>query len=221
MESPYREGVSFLCLDTETNMTWSKLWCTYAGFIDEPICYYGNSGKQHNLLAETIGRADFVVGHNLIGFDWDVLRRLTGITIPKERCLDTLVLSRLYDPAIPDGHSLKAWGKRLGIEKMDFDVEDFDGGFTPEMGEYCERDVGVLHKLLPHLLDALKRSKFSEESIILEHETAHIIAQQTRKGFNFNAEAATDLWVDLSRKMKHIADTLQERYPPKIGRAHV
>lgn len=210
MESLYSGGLSLLCLDTETDLSHQKMWCVFAAEGDnEPTRWQPKS------LQQAVDESDYVVGHNLIGFDRGVLER-EGVHIPEEKCLDTLVLSRLYDPAITGGHSLKAWGARLKFEKKDFIGEDFENGYTPEMGKYCAQDVRVLQKLIKFLLEALDRSKFSEDSIWLEHAVSHICQRQEQRGFNFDEEAATDLWVELSRKMRHLSEHLQERYPPIV-----
>jgi DNA polymerase-1 len=49
----------------------------------------------------------------------------------------------LFNP-IREGHSLKAWGDRLGFPKGD--VETFEV-YTPDMLEYCKQDVNITHKL--------------------------------------------------------------------------
>ena len=56
----------------------------------------------------------FYVGHNIIKFDGPVLKRLCGINLSCANCIDTLILSTLYSPSISGGHSLDAWGARLG-----------------------------------------------------------------------------------------------------------
>ena len=58
---------------------------------------------------------------------------------------DTLVASRLLNPSLEGGHSLAAWGQRLGFPKGDF--SDWDGGFSTEMETYCIQDTLVTQKL--------------------------------------------------------------------------
>lgn len=66
-------------------------------------------------IQEYINGYSTVVGHNIIGFDSPVMNDLLGITLPN--VVDTLVLSRLYNPQMEGGHSLRAWGERLGFRK--------------------------------------------------------------------------------------------------------
>ena len=60
------------------------------------------------------------IGHNLLSFDVPCLNRLWDAQIDLLTCVDTLVLSYLYNPALQGGHSLEAWGERLRFPKGDF-----------------------------------------------------------------------------------------------------
>jgi hypothetical protein len=55
-------------------------------------------------------------------------------------------MSRLLNPILENGHSLRSWGKRLGNYKDDF--KDFDGGLTEEMVSYCKQDVSVTEDII-------------------------------------------------------------------------
>ena len=61
---------------------------------------------------------DIFIAHNGIDFDFPVLEKLWNIKIKNK--VDTLVLSRLFNPDRSGGHSLGAWGERLGYGKIDF-----------------------------------------------------------------------------------------------------
>jgi hypothetical protein len=82
-----------------------------------------------------------MVGHNIIGFDGPILSKVWGVKIPISKVRDTLVMSRLLNPQLEGGHSLRAWGERIGEYKDDF--TDFDGGLSDEMVTYCKQDVTV------------------------------------------------------------------------------
>ena len=60
-------------------------------------------------LCEALRGSVSVVGHNLIGYDLPVLKRLWNVSVASERIVDTLVLSRLFDPSKSGGHSLRNW----------------------------------------------------------------------------------------------------------------
>ena len=139
-------------------------------------------------------------------------------------CVDTLVMSRLLNPNREGGHSLAAFGSRLGLEKIEF--TDFDSGWSEEMQAYCIRDVDLLEKVYYQLLEEKKHYDFSDQSIELEHKVAAIIAKQERNGFKFNLPEAMVLLASLKDKMGAIEASLQgiftpiitERYSEKTGK---
>ena len=165
-------------------------------------------------LAPLVKEYDQIIGHNIIGFDAPVLKKLWNIGIPKSKAVDTLVLSRLLSPQLEGGHSLKAWGLRLRNQKIDF--EDYDGGLTDEMVEYCKQDVSLTGEVYTYLVGELSKWKNSEQSILLEHEIAVICSGQERNGFKLDIPSATLLRANLSDKMDHIATDLQSTFPPIV-----
>jgi DNA polymerase I-like protein with 3'-5' exonuclease and polymerase domains len=170
-------------------------------------------------LQDFLNNCDSIVAHNGIFFDFPVLKKVWGITVKKSQVVDTLVLSRLYNPSLEDGHSLAAWGNRLGFAKGDF--TDFDGGLTDEMITYCKQDTLVTKELYKHLTKEMEND-FSKESITLEHEVAIIIAEQERNGFKLNEAAALQLLSVLKTKLDVIQVEMATIFPPKVttGRTH-
>ena len=197
-------------LDIETNLAHDKIWCVVTKKGGDMKVWLTPEGLQSYLKGHD------VCAHNLIGFDAPVLRKVWNVTIPVDKALDTLVMSRLLNPQMDGGHSLKAWGKRLGFDKMDFDVEDFDGGLTDEMQEYCIRDVEVLEMLEQYLTQQFKEWTNSEQSIALEHKVAMYMAQQERNGFMLDQRLTTELLTEMRQRMMDITLNLQEVFPPLI-----
>ena len=195
-------------LDIETNLAHDKIWCVVTKDEDGLMVWTEDSGLDEYLKDKQ------VCAHNLIGFDAKVLREVWGISIPLNKAVDTLVMSRLYDPNVEGGHSLKAWGKRLGFDKMDFDVEDFDGGLTEEMLDYCTRDVEVLERLHKHLVHEMGEGW--EQSLALEHEVAMHMARQERTGFKLDVEKASKLLAELRNRMVDIEMQMQRIFPPIV-----
>jgi len=159
---------------------------------------------------------DQIIGHNLIGFDAPVLRTVWNIGIKKSSAVDTLILSRLLNPQLEGGHSLKAWGRRLSNNKIDFDFEDFDNGLTQEMQDYCIQDVKLTRDLYLHLMGELDQWSDATQSILLEHDIAVLCRQQERNGFKLNVPAAISLRNELTDQMDYIEANVQSVFPPIV-----
>ena len=171
---------------------------------------------------DNLEKAELLVGHNIIEFDIPFIQRLEPSFSPKGLVRDTLVWARLVWPDVKskdfdrDGfpskligsHSLKAWGTRLGIHKGDFDGPWDE--LTDEMLAYAKQDTEVTFTLYK----ALKDEKFDKRSISLEHSVHKICMRQSQRGFRFDEDAAWVLLDTLSKKRQHIADRLQEDFPP-------
>ena len=175
---------------------------------DKQITYF----KEDELdkFSSYIGRYDEFVGHNIIGFDAPVIKKIIGIDLhEKGKVIDTLVLSRLFDPVREGGHSLKSFGERLKFGKLDF--KDFSE-YSDEMLEYCIRDVELTERVLGYLIKY--NPDFSREAIRLEHDIARIITQQENNGFLFDVTKADLLLGKLREKINEIEQRVRERFIP-------
>lgn len=96
---------------------------------------------------------DWYVGHNIIKFDNDVLRKFTSVRLTQDNTIDTLVISRLMNTRRTGGHSLDKWGETLGHSKDNF--SDFSR-YSKELEDRCIQDTlinkEVLKKFENHLL---------------------------------------------------------------------
>ena len=175
---------------------------------DKQITYF----KEDELdkFSSYIGRYDEFVGHNIIGFDAPVIKKIIGVDLhEKGKVIDTLVLSRLFDPVREGGHSLKSFGERLKFGKLDF--KDFSE-YSDEMLEYCIRDVELTERVLGYLIK--HNPDFSREAIRLEHDIARIITQQENNGFLFDVTKADLLLGKLREKINEIEQKVRERFIP-------
>lgn len=201
-----------IVLDIETNLAHDTIWMAATHDIDtgdNEVC------TDADALTRILATADVIVGHNLIGFDIPVLRRVWGISVERHKVVDTLVLSRLYNPSLEGGHSLKAWGVRMGDEQKG-DFTDFDGGLTQEMIDYCIQDTIVNAQLYTHLLDTLKQMGFSDYSIELEHIVAWETKTQEENGFYFDFDMACNISEEHRERMLDIEQQMQEVFPPIV-----
>ena len=200
-----------IVLDIETNSTHDKIWLAVTRDIETGAVV---SWKEANGLQKYLDNCDLIIMHNGICFDAPVLREIWKTSMKPSQVCDTLVLSRLLSPSLEGGHSLAAWGQRLGFPKDDF--SDWDGGLTPEMEKYCIQDTLVTEKLYKHLVSELKQQKFEQRSIDLEHKVQAIIAKQERNGFKLDERKATILLSELQSKLAAIEVKMQSIFPTKV-----
>ena len=157
-----------------------------------------------------------VVAHNGLSFDFPVLARLWGVRLKFDQMVDTLVLSMLDKPDREKGHSLKAWGIRLGEHKQEFD-EDF-GRYTPKMLEYCKQDVVVCSKIYRVLSDQMK--EFSEQSIRDEHRMRIVADRVSKNGFKLNLTKAIELYNKIQIEQDRISAECVAMFPPIVEERH-
>ena len=196
-------------LDIETNLKHDKIWMCVTREIGGDVQVW----KEANGLQKYLDSCDLIIMHNGICFDAPVLRRNWNITMKQNQMCDTLVLSRLLSPSLEGGHSLDAWGQRLGFAKGDF--KDFDSGYSAEMESYCIQDTLVTEKLYLHLTAELNTKKFEERSIKLEHNVQAIIAKQEENGFKLNEREAITFLTTLQSKLAVLETELQNIFPTK------
>ena len=202
--------ITKIVLDIETNSTHDKIWmCVTRNIETDGVIVW----KQANGLQKYLDSCDLIIMHNGIAFDLPVLEKNWNVTMKLNQVYDTLVASRLLNPSLEGGHSLAAWGERLGFPKGDFN--DWDGGFTPEMEAYCIQDTLVTEKLYNVLINELKYNKFEQRSIDLEHKVQAIIAKQERNGFKLDERKATILLSELQSKLSAIEIAMQSIFPTK------
>lgn len=173
-----------------------------------------------------LGEYDTLVGHNIIGYDIPVIRKLYPDVQLTDNVVDTLILSKLAyynmhsideQKDIPSNlkgrHSLEAWGYRLNDNKGDFGKqEDAWDNYTPEMLEYCEQDVKLSVKLYRKLL---KKDWLPAEALRIEQEFAKIMVEQTITGWKFDVDKAQRLHVELMQDKEAIEKELYETFKPK------
>ena len=206
-----------IILDIETNSRHDVIWlCVTRNIETNEVKVW----KAANGLQEYLAGCDLIIMHNGINFDSQVLKESWKVTMKLSQVCDTLVLSRLLNPSLDGGHSLEAWGQRLGYPKGDFC--DWDSGWSQEMEDYCIQDTLVTAQLYKHLVTALQSEEFSSQSQELEHEVQAIITKQEKAGFKLDTVNALSLLAELKTKLDTIQVEMQRIFPDKVttGRVH-
>lgn len=176
--------------------------------------------KQASGLQKYLEVCDLIIMHNGINFDAPVLRKNWNVMMKLNQVYDTLAASRLLNPSLEDGHSLDAWGKRLGFPKGEF--SDWDAGYSAEMEEYCIQDTLVTKELYKYLVNELNKQNFSQRSIDLEHNVQAIITKQEENGFKLDEVKSLQLLSLLKAKLDAIQIEMASIFPDKVttGRVH-
>ena len=202
--------MSICYLDIETTLDHSTIWCAVTK-VKNDIQVHTTASTLQKVLYD----AHKIIGHNLMGFDVGILDRVWNVHISRDTVVDTLYLSRLYNPSQDGGHSLRNWGTILGgTGKLDF--TDYDGGLSDEMIEYCIADVELTEQVHKWLELQLDKEGFSQQSINLEHRVGWLVTEQERNGFKLDCNNAEKLMMDLMFEMNNIEASLQDIFPPIV-----
>jgi DNA polymerase I-like protein with 3'-5' exonuclease and polymerase domains len=213
-----------IVVDIETTLDHKTIWlcCTLDIDTGEKHTWY-----QAKAFQDYIADATLLIGQNIVAFDAYLLNSLWKTQIALSKCYDTLIVSRLLNPSKSEGHSLEAWGSELGTQKIDYKKvwewmsdrkeaykgECYDAPFMPLLSIYCQRDVEVTGLLFKKLVTETDGKGFSAASVLLEHQTAAIIAKQERNGFRLDMPHATMLLTTVKGKLDSIYEQMQERWP--------
>jgi DNA polymerase I-like protein with 3'-5' exonuclease and polymerase domains len=188
----------------------TKIWCIAAVDPDSGETKTFGPTEIVNGLA-FLTTAEKLIGHNIIGYDLPAIKKIHNIDLTEGRAIvDTLVLSRLFNPTREGGHSLESWGYRIGLQKIDH--TEF-GEYTPEMLNYCRNDAVLNAKMFNNL--KTESRGFSRQSVVLEHETLKIIADQRERGFLLDVKSASLLEAGLTDRLKEVEREVQKTFRPK------
>lgn len=153
------------------------------------------------------------VAHNGIGYDFYTLNLLVGTKLTVSDICDTMLMSMVYSPSLDGGHSLAAWGKRLGHAKTEWD--DFSK-WSQEQEDYCMNDAILCGKVFLALVARMRQVGFTEDGLDIEHRSWQLIQKQKRNGFAFNIKEAHVLYNKLREKENDIRDRIHEFWPPEL-----
>jgi DNA polymerase-1 len=185
-----------LLFDIETDgLDATVVWCLVIQDVDtNQVWEYSPNEIEDGV--KLLNKAEMLSGHNIIGFDIPVLEKLTSFKLGSQKIIDTLVLSRLFNPVREGGHSLGMWGQRLGLAKIEFDQFEC---YSKEMLIYCKRDVDLNVQVYHALRN--ESAGFDPKSIEIETESARILKSQEAYGFYFDEFKAEMLLAVMREKM--------------------
>lgn len=206
---------NYYVIDIETDgLDPTRIWCIVVKNIgNKDVFSFTDRSSFHSFINDVRATNPVFVGHNALSFDIPALNKLFNAGIASSNVIDTLVLSYLYDPRLSGGHSLEAWGERLKYEKGDF--SDWSK-YSPEMLEYCIRDVNLTEKVFLVLTAKLRHRGFSEKSCALEHQIREVVNGQQQNGFYFNITGAQSLLEQIRTRQQSLSEPFLKLFPPRL-----
>lgn len=209
--------------------------CLVTRDLDTNEVHVYNDQGTHESISTGLGylaEADLLVGHNIIGYDIEVLHEIypwfdaKGINL-----CDTLILSRLLFPHVLGidyklrkkdmplklygRHSLESWGWRLDYHKGDYKDHADWTTWSPEMQAYCRRDVEVTSLLWERLQP---KAKACARAVKMEHDCARVMAVQERFGWPFDVKGGEQLESILRSESEQLASELRDAFPYVAGK---
>ena len=206
------------------------------GFLEEATKIHSivikdiDTQKMYSYHGDKIGKglyllsgANLLVGHNILKFDLQVIKKLYPEYKIEGEVFDTLLVSRLIwtdrkeqdfrmkelPLKLAGRHSLESWGYRLGLRKGEFAKEGDFSQWSQKMQDYCELDVEVNYKLF----QLIEKQNYSKQAIQLEHEFARCIIQQEAHGFHFDVASAKKLYTSLAKRRLELEKSLVSTFP--------
>jgi hypothetical protein len=165
-----------------------------------------------------------LIGHNISTFDLPVLKlygvldyeiafpgKVTTLFGKPCKITDTLIWSKLLNADRFGGHSLDAWGKRLGNLKGNF--KDWSK-FSQEMLDYCIQDTAVNVSILQKLIEEQADHDWSVP-YSMEIKLADLTLKQELFGFAFDSKLAESNLQELTKLMQDIAVSVDPLLPKK------
>ncbi len=176
LETKRTSGIGPIIFDLEANgllNNATRIHCIVLNYVEENFTDSYNDESPGKGMSSPVVRAvqhlemaDYIIGHNIVGYDIPVLKNIYNWFNPTGVIIDTLLLSRLYHPNLLSidkqrawkhmplqmygRHSLESYGYRLGKYKGNFAKTTDWKEWSQEMEDYCVQDVNVTITLWEH-----------------------------------------------------------------------
>lgn len=210
----------------------SIFFCAVVQDVDtDEIWYYDPT--QMDEFRDKLNESHWLIGHNIIGYDFLALKKLCGYYPRKDQVIrDTMIMARMYNPNLemhPDcprkvwsahaedwkkvgPHTLMNLGYIVGLHKGDFGEDKKFDEYTPEMLDYCAQDVKVNVKVYHWLEKNMK--KWSPISLDCEMEIARHISDQINHGWPYDVEGGDKLHNGIMAEMVKLERSVHATFGP-------
>lgn len=223
------------CFDIEANgllREVSLFFCAVVEDVDTGDIWFYDPTQIKEFL-EKLNESHWLIGHNIIGYDFLALQKLYGYyPRPEQVIRDTVIMARMYNPNLemhPDcpkkvwsahaeewkkvgPHTLMNLGYIVGVHKGDFGEDKKFDEYCPEMLTYCAQDVKVNVKVFHWLEKNMK--KWSPESLCSEMEVARLIADMTNHGWPYDIEGGDQLHNGIVSEMVKLERAVHNTFGP-------
>jgi len=187
----------------------TKIHCLVCKPIgEEAIVFYEDDKETFKIWVECQEPIVWVF-HNGLGYDVPVLNRLWGEVINPKKVIDTMVVSKTVDYKKFRTHSLAEVGEHLKFPK-----DEYNGGWetcTPEMVEYCKRDVEVTSKFYESMSSTIFDPSW-KPALRLEHDTAILCHQLQETGFKFDVAEADRMLQEVLEEQKELEESFNSAF---------
>lgn len=240
-------------LDVESNgffFEGTKIWCIHFEDLDTDTVFSFNPFE----MDKTAGKKAFlewldkydnpIVGfHYGLGYDMFAIMKHLDIefTVGPDtiegrpvRFIDTFYWSMFLNPDRV-GHSIEAFGERLGLAKIDWRQRAIELGLIPadtpegtglefkkwhpEMGVYCARDVAVNKRVFIYLLGEHQGyytwSEIMPASYRCGQKSFFLMSCQEYAGWKFDKEKAEALLPRIGDMMEELRAEVEPQLPPR------
>ncbi len=188
----------------------TRLWCIATRDLESrKERFFGPNEIDEGL--DYLMEADVVVAHNYIGHDHPLIKRLYPHYNPKAY-EDSLILSRLYNPDRPGGHSIEAWGQRLGRAKP---VHEDWTQYSEAMKHRCIEDTRINCSLLRILIREGSTGDW-RDAIRTEYDAQFLQNNIEQRGVLLDVPAAEKLADTLEEELHAVEQELAHVLPYKV-----
>lgn len=173
------------------------IWCIVAKDVDtnEIYTFKQNDRDKFALFCKGV---DTFIGHNILGYDNYWVKKLWGIDIPTKKCIDTLVLSRLFNPCkqirVKNGDGQWEWRVKQKRGKLEHGLQAWgDGPCAEWYDSTCIEEEIIIHKFwdLDEAIDVSERMDIeytfhydeddAEEWYEIEEVLSHVVPCKKNK----------------------------------------
>ena len=177
-------------------------------------------GPGDNGWMDYFNSSDILVGHNILGYDFPAIKKVTGWEPDKRvKIRDTLILSQVLDfyRFGMGGHALAVWGEALGVPKV---VHEDWSQYSEDMLNRCEVDVQInldtYEVVMKEFNNVFKNQPNIATYLRAEQAVAKWCATATELGWPFNRVKAEHLIGLLTVETDAARDALLPRLGCKV-----